>query len=61
MSFSDRNLSSVRNHCRHRKLFTFLSSTPELPAQFQSNLAQIGIQVHSNEGPRTFKGDIIAT
>ena len=53
MSFSDQNLSVVRRcRCRRRKLFTFSSSSPEPFGQFQPNLAQRGIQVFSNKGPR---------
>ena len=43
VSFSNQNLSVVRRrHCRRRwrKLFTFLSSSPEPLGQFQPNLAQ---------------------
>ena len=37
VNFSDQNLPIVR---RCRKLFTFLSSSPEALGQFQPNLAQ---------------------
>ena len=47
VSFSDQNLSVVRrcsfrrrSRWRSRKLFTFLSSSPEPMGQFQQNLAQ---------------------
>ena len=38
VSFSDQNLSVV--HCCCRKLFTFSSSSPEPPGQFQPDLTQ---------------------
>ena len=41
VSFSYKNLSVLRRcrRCRYRKLFTFLSSSPEPLGQFQPNLA----------------------
>ena len=66
VSFSDQNLSVVRRRRRRcrRKLFTFLSSSPEPLGQFQPNLAQSilgwrGLKFVQMKGPAFFQGEII--
>ena len=62
VSFSDQNLSVVG--CRCRKLFTFSSSSPEPPGQFQLNLVQsilawMRFKIVQIKGPILFHGEII--